>query len=318
MSGPERQPPDDRMLDDFLAGRSPVSRAWRDATRDDAAPPEMDQAVLGLAREELRKPVPVARDRFRDRRWPFALVAVLVLSFSTLLKITQDPATLKDAMMVGPDVGPVVPASAPVAADAELVMPAQPESELVAPAASAGAVSAQRQRLQERDDAASAAAEATQRRVMEREAREAKAMAAPKAEAAGAPAFAPEPPAPMAAPPPPAVEASEALRAAPAPAKRLEEAPGYPDADSDGVPEAREQAPKPLQRAAPKAKTGQAAAPAGLAADQASDSDSRLDRVRQLLAEGREVDARREFQAWRRAFPQASIPVDLSWLEAPR
>lgn len=318
MSGPERQPPDDRMLDDFLAGRSPVSRAWRDATRDDAAPPEMDDAVLRLAREELSKPAPPARDRFRDRRWPLALVAVLVLSFSTILNIRQDPAALKDAMRLPTETVPVTPVTAPAAADQVIPMQ-QPEP--AKPLAPPAVGDAQRRQVQEQSAAAAGAAS---RRAMELESREQEAVAKRKAEASFAPAPAgpaegdadaaplvmeAEEPLPQAAPAPPA----------PASEKRPEVEVLGGSSEADQAPEASKPTLQDRYRSAVRAKKGQAEAPAAaLAAEQKPTSAKRLEQVRRLLAEGHEEEAGREFQAWRREFPKEPVPADLRWLEAPR
>lgn len=119
MTGPERKPPDDQLLDDFLAGRGPVSQAYRDAAHD-TTPPALDQAVLQMAHEELLRPAtatPRDQDHFRDRRWPFGLAAVLVLSFSTLLLIREDPGAQKAAMM------PLPEAPVGAAAEADIVPP---------------------------------------------------------------------------------------------------------------------------------------------------------------------------------------------------
>lgn len=85
----ERQPPDDRELEDFIAGRHPVGRAYRDVSHDETAPPELDAAILSAAREAVRTPV------VRRPRWiqPVALAATLVLGLSVLMNVWRDPQT---------------------------------------------------------------------------------------------------------------------------------------------------------------------------------------------------------------------------------
>ncbi len=50
----ERMPPDDRELEQYLKGNSPLSRRYRDASSE-TAPPELDEAILARARAELRR-----------------------------------------------------------------------------------------------------------------------------------------------------------------------------------------------------------------------------------------------------------------------
>lgn len=68
--------PDDSELEDFLAGRGPLSRAHRESAQEQA-PPELDAKVLQAAREELRQ----SRRPRRLLRWdsPLALAASMVL-----------------------------------------------------------------------------------------------------------------------------------------------------------------------------------------------------------------------------------------------
>ncbi|THD05389.1 hypothetical protein B1810_01230 [Panacagrimonas perspica] len=81
--------PDDRELEDFLAGRHPVGKAYREASGQDTAPPELDALILGAAREAVRTP------RARRPRWfqPVAVAATLALSLGVLLNIWRDPGT---------------------------------------------------------------------------------------------------------------------------------------------------------------------------------------------------------------------------------
>lgn len=77
MTEHEPKAPDDRELDEFLSGRGPLSRAWKEGAPQEAAPPELDAPVLAAAREELRR----ARPRRRLLRWdsPLALAASMFL-----------------------------------------------------------------------------------------------------------------------------------------------------------------------------------------------------------------------------------------------
>jgi len=85
----DRKMPDDRELEDFLAGRHPVGKAYREASEHETAPPELDAAILTAAREAVRTP------RARRPRWfqPVAVAATLALSLGVLLNIWRDPET---------------------------------------------------------------------------------------------------------------------------------------------------------------------------------------------------------------------------------
>lgn len=293
MSGPERQPPDDSLLDDFLAGGSPVSKAWREGARDEA-PPELDAAILQQAREELARPASEAprQDRFRDRRWPFALAAVLVLSVSTVLTINQDPVARKDAMMV-PAEAP--PAAAIIVPEAQVAAPMPPVMPEAAPATRATAETVRQ--------AAEAAKQKAERKAASSAQRQESAGAAMREREASA-EFAPEPAAPPAAA---AAPAAEADNVAPA----MSSQPPAPV-----VEEFREQ--RALGAAAAKRRAQPAesmqdklAAPR----DEAVESSvAWLERIRRLLAEQREEEAKREFARWREAYPQAVVPEDLKRL----
>jgi hypothetical protein len=298
MSGPERQAPDDKLLEDFLEGRSPASRAWREAMRDEAAPPEMDEAVLGMARRDIEAAAarPPSRDRFRDRRWPFALAAVLVLSFSTLLTIVQDPVAYKEAMMAPPAAAPsaavVLPEVAPQAADA---LPAQPRE--AAPLRRA-------EPLPARPAAPKSAMSAGSADAMHDRAEAATPPEAPAAATAPAP------------PPPAAAPAMEEFREE-APAE-LESAPSREMLRQHAAPPSFMGAAK-LKREAAESDAADREASERRAADdrgvQADAADAELARIRRLLAEGREAEARQALAAWRRNWPQRPVPEDLQRLQ---
>ncbi len=80
-------PDDDKELEEFLAGTSPVSRAYR--ARADAEPPgEIDAAVLAAAREAVG-----TQPRSTRYGWPYAIgiAATLVLGVALVLQIAVEP-----------------------------------------------------------------------------------------------------------------------------------------------------------------------------------------------------------------------------------
>lgn len=91
---------DDRDLDAFLARRSPVSEAWRDAARESRAPDGLDAAILRTAAEA---PAPAARpqlQRSRQHRWrlPIGLAASLLVGIGVLREVERDPAAQRVAL----------------------------------------------------------------------------------------------------------------------------------------------------------------------------------------------------------------------------
>lgn len=143
-----RQPPDDRELEDFLAGRHPVGKAYRDASETEFAPRELDDSILAMARESIRS-APPAR---RRPRWvqPMAVAATLGLSLSVLMNLWRDPDTrgqmaptaTRDADLQRLEQGAAesLPAQASVIAEApaEVVAP-QAQSSAAAPSEDARA-----------------------------------------------------------------------------------------------------------------------------------------------------------------------------------
>ena len=134
MSGPERRSPDDRLLEDFLDGQGEVVRAYRATTRP-TAPPELEPAVLQIARDALGRPV--IRQRLPPRRrWPLAVAvaASLMLSLGVLLNLQQDRALSEQvfdmaAAMPAPLPQPKVPLPVPhEAVAAAAAVPSQPAS----------------------------------------------------------------------------------------------------------------------------------------------------------------------------------------------
>jgi hypothetical protein len=111
-------PPDDRELDEFLAGRSPLSRAWREDGLPEA-PPQLDAKVLETAREELRR----ARAPRRLLRWdgPLALAAstlvVLGLAWVTQSRLEPGQEEQREAVVTAmPESAPPAPMPAAAAA----------------------------------------------------------------------------------------------------------------------------------------------------------------------------------------------------------
>ena len=89
----DRKVPDDHELEDFLAGRHPVGRAYRAVSEHETAPRELDDAILRMAREHAATTTPTARVTRRPR-WlqPLAVAATLALSLGVLMNIWRDPA----------------------------------------------------------------------------------------------------------------------------------------------------------------------------------------------------------------------------------
>ncbi|MGQ0699754.1 MAG: hypothetical protein ACT4PZ_16110 [Panacagrimonas sp.] len=81
--------PDERELDEFLAGRDRIGAAYREASRGESAPAELDAAILLAAKEAVRTPLR------RRPRWlqPLVVAATLVLSLGVLLNLWRDPET---------------------------------------------------------------------------------------------------------------------------------------------------------------------------------------------------------------------------------
>lgn len=112
------EPDDDRDLEAFLARRSPIADAWRDARRDDAAPAALDAPVLGAATEAVATPA-VRPPQRGPRRWrlPIGLAASLLVGLGVLREIERDPLA-RQALVVGPTASSA--ADATVAADEAL------------------------------------------------------------------------------------------------------------------------------------------------------------------------------------------------------
>ena len=118
MSGPESLKPDDRLLEEFLAGEGAVRAAYHE-TASARPPPALDAAILELAASAR---APVLMRRAARPRWqlPMATAAVLMLSLGVLLQVQRDPA-VQQQLMASPDQAtPAASAPAEVVADAAL------------------------------------------------------------------------------------------------------------------------------------------------------------------------------------------------------
>jgi hypothetical protein len=128
MSGPERHTPDDKLLEEFLDGRSPVAKAYRAASRP-AAPPVLDDPVRKIARDARGHPVIVNARPRPLRRWrvPLALAATMVLGLGIVLQLQQDRAAYEVVFGKAPSPAarPVAPPSPAVEAEAPAPMAAE-------------------------------------------------------------------------------------------------------------------------------------------------------------------------------------------------
>lgn len=95
MSSEDRRIPDDQELDDFVAGRHPISGAYRQASSEDPAIPDaIDAKILAQARESVRH-LPRRRPRWLQ---PVAVAAAMILSVGVLINIWREPAMLDEAV----------------------------------------------------------------------------------------------------------------------------------------------------------------------------------------------------------------------------
>lgn len=299
----ERQPPDDRELEDFLAGRHPMGRAYREASENDAAPPELDAAILAAARESVRAPI------VRRPRWvqPVALAATLVLGLSVLMDVWRDPQT----------------------------------RERIVPAAPAAPQRVTEDSVVEMQSAPSAAADAVAKPAPSQTPEKKKSEPPPTPdEPPPAAARPPAPPAPPAASgaaterqhpsfyqliePAPGRETSPAM----APPGASPSAPSAAELDATREAESRlraedAQKQRRMEEALPQAAP-RAAAPEPDSADRLGSSagaqqsmsvEEWIERMRAELARGDESAARDSLAAFRRAYPDTPLPEDLAALE---
>ena len=127
MSGPDQTPhkPDDRELEDFLAGRGKVRETYH-AGAQEQSPAVVDDAILQMAAKAAVESETVAARKPRtSRRWQpsLAAAAVLVLAFGMFFQVKQDPVAERAAFTPSADalsqkiavVQAVAPAPAPSA-----------------------------------------------------------------------------------------------------------------------------------------------------------------------------------------------------------
>lgn len=109
MSDPQK--PDDHELEDFISGKSDVSHAYHSGPAP-SVPPELDAAILNLARAQVQKPA--VRPSFARRaRVPLALAATVLLGFGMINLMREDKAVREVAMLPPP----AAPASVPMVMD---------------------------------------------------------------------------------------------------------------------------------------------------------------------------------------------------------
>lgn len=116
--------PDDRELEQYLKGDSPLSRRYREASRE-AAPPELDEAILARARSELR------RRPHGISRWltPVALAASVMLGINlgwNVYKAAPPPGEVSQSKGVTESPAADATEPPPAAAPAEPSLPAAP------------------------------------------------------------------------------------------------------------------------------------------------------------------------------------------------
>ncbi len=261
-----------------------LSEAYRDA--DHPAPsPALDAAILDAARRAVAPPP--------RRRWfawaaPLATTAVLVLGLSLLFTMQREaPETLREAAPPPPQAAREAAPPAPAAAPADSVAKYAPD-QARAPAP------AEQPSVANRGLAESVPAPAPATPAPATPARESATQEA-SAQAGAAPA--PRPfPAEMAAVPQPAP-------ASPPPAAAK--------ASAD-LAERREAAAAPARSAVPAASPGMARLKAASSAVEGP--EPWLERIRQLVKEGRLEEARKSLEEWRRRYPDWVVPEDLKGL----
>jgi Meckel syndrome type 1 protein len=260
-----------------------LSAAYRAADHPEPSP-ALDAAILDAARRTV---APARRRRFA---WavPMATTAVLVLGISLLFSLQREaPETLREVAPLPPQAGSEAAPPSPPAALADAVEQAAP-AERAKPSDKAEQPQAERRGVVEPAPTAVPAPPA--RAVVSREA-SAPAGAAP--EPRPFPAESASVPQPVAVSPPPA-----AAKAAADQAERLEAA-----------------APATARTPAPAFSPGMARLKA--ASPPADAPELWLQRIRQLLREGRMEEARKSLDELRKRHPDFLVPEDLRGMLAP-
>ena len=306
MSGPERHPPDDRLLQEFLDGQGEVTRAYRASVRP-AAPPELEPAVLQIARDALGRPVIRQRRSPWLQRWrlPLAAAASLVLSLGVLLNLQQDRelhGQAFDMVAMPPAPAPQVQESPRLEAEA---VQAAPAPAVPAESLHAAAVPSAKPRA-----AREAAARQDRRAKLERRVEPSRSSAAAMA----------------AASPPPEHMAQEAdadavmMATSPDPVVQAAPESTMADAMADTPQEAVASTAAPAPPAAAKsarmapafaAAAMEAPAPPPLPSPREMEPAAWLQRIVELRDRPDLEAARRELAEFRKVYPQYPLPEDL-------
>lgn len=328
--------PDDRELDDFLEGRSGISRTYAEGKRE-TSPSSADAAIRALAREDLRRAAHGGWRRMRLLR-PLALAACMVLALGVLLQLRNEPE-MREALPVPapqalPETVPMIPvqplerseapSSSADEARAKIAREAE-DSAAPAPSVQAPAPSAEPtvQAAEPAPVAPSPEIAAPKDRAVEAER---KAMEAPRKRET--PSLAVPRPAPAPKPLLDSRRPDAAAGASQGPAQDSASQPGTAPAAPAVAPSAREPAREAAPRALGSERRGEPSsrpaendffvAPEERApqlAPQATQttSDARLDEIR-AMASNNPPAARTALRAWQAANPQAQVPEDLAWL----
>jgi hypothetical protein len=337
----ERKPPDDRELDDFLAGRHPVGRAYREVSDEETAPRELDDAILRMAREHAAATPPRRRPRWLQ---PLAVAATLALSLGVLMNIWRDPVLREQAAPTGDErTVPSEPEAAvpPAPIEEQKVEAPPPFNQTDAfkkfgpppePAKPDPAPESRRAAQPFPRDGAPKLAEDRERTSSSLSDSVSPSTTSPRADAAIAPT-APSPP------PPPALGAAAPV--APAASGGVPSRPDIdprraePERDADGsfskegresqteiqampaAPAMREQEARALakEKSAVQKSMADDAAAAGASASRSEEPppsrDVLIERARAALKRGDAEEARRQVAELRRLYPDAALPDDL-------
>ncbi len=129
----------EKLLHEYLEGRSPVSDAYQAAEKS-GPPPELDRAVLAEARAEARAAARAGRD-IGSPRWqawlmPVSLAATVtlcialvaeVIVFDPLLKAADSPQTFSDTFEAEADASTASPVTAGRKSSAQEVLEQKPQ-----------------------------------------------------------------------------------------------------------------------------------------------------------------------------------------------
>lgn len=345
----ERKVPDDHELEDFLAGRHPVGRAYREVSEHQTAPRELDAAILRMACEEAST-VRDTKSVRRRPRWikPLAVAATLALSLGVLMNIWREPALRKQAvpMEEGEEQAESAGATSSSSAQPEIAEPIEAARPLRDGSAAARAPAEQKRR-----DALGAAesrgaepfpGQGPGLAERPREDRPGSTVSpsavSPRAEAAmpPPPPRAPAPSSPLSAP---AAQAGGAALSRPAIDPRVLDSDGpgadrrsesyefgsseESDAAASGTPASATERGEPSdarakqEPAVEKSMATDAAAPVEAPSADPETRDVLIERARAAVARGETAQARRLVAELRRLYPDSPMPEDLRSLAQP-